>query len=173
MSRPQAPRRSYLFGLPFWLFIVTTPAAADPTGLWWAEGGAAQVRITNCGGGLCADVAWLRSPFDINGCPLRDDNNPDPALRQRQMIGTRLLEGLQPRTGESGRWEGGRIYDPTSGRTYRATMTLESDDRMLVRGYLGFEFIGRTTTWIRVGGNGPCDARETALLGDASAPARN
>jgi peptidoglycan/LPS O-acetylase OafA/YrhL len=50
-----------------------TPAgAASPLGLWYAEGGAAQVRMHRCGGALCGRVVWLRSPLDDDGCELRD-----------------------------------------------------------------------------------------------------
>lgn len=43
----------------------------DPAGRWYAEGGAAQVEINDCGGQLCGTVVWLRSPFDEDGCPMR------------------------------------------------------------------------------------------------------
>jgi hypothetical protein len=38
--------------------------AADPTGLWWAEGGAGQVEVRYCGETRCGRVASLRSPLD-------------------------------------------------------------------------------------------------------------
>ena len=69
------------------LAIVTAAAgeavrepAAYPVGLWYAEGGAAQIDLRDCGGALCGRVVWLRSPFDEHGCELRDRYNPDDAL---------------------------------------------------------------------------------------------
>jgi glucan biosynthesis protein C len=124
-------------------------ASASPIGVWYAEGGAAQVEVRDCGDALCGRVVWLRSPFDENGCPMSDRFNPDESLRGRSVIGIDLLSGLQPVPGEA--WDGGTIYDPTSGRTYRCTMSMAGDDRLMVRGYMGFHILGRTTTWIRVG----------------------
>ena len=92
---------------------------------------------------------WLRSPFDEQGCPLRDEHNPDPSLRQRSVVGVELLRELRPTA--RGEWGGGEIYDPGSGRTYSAVLHPEGEDRLRLRGYLGVRLLGRTTTWVRVG----------------------
>jgi glucans biosynthesis protein C len=124
-------------------------AAATPVGLWYAEGGAARVEIEPCGDALCGRVVWLRSPFDDDGCDLRDRYNPDPALRRRPVVGLDVLHGLKPRT--DGTWDDGSIYDPASGNTYTCSLALDGDDRLRLRGYLGIRLLGRTTTWTRVG----------------------
>lgn len=146
--------------LPRLLLVVlcaANPAAAgDPTGLWWAEQGAAQVEIRECEGRLCGQVVWLRSPFDEFGCPLRDEKNPDPALRDRDVVGLELLRGLRPSPGSRTVWIDGEVYDPGSGHSYRATLRLDGPDRLRLRGFVGIEWIGRTTTWIRVGAEGVC-----------------
>jgi uncharacterized protein (DUF2147 family) len=125
--------------------------AAGPQGLWYAEGGAAQVEIRPCASGLCGRVVWLRSPFDEDGCPWRDLQNESESLRRRSVLGLEILHGLEPSPDEEGVWTNGAIYDPTSGRSYRATLRLRGADRLEVRGYLGIPLLGRTTTWIRVG----------------------
>lgn len=134
------------------LFVVLatdSSAATTPVGRWYAEGGAAQVEVEPCGDALCGRVVWLRSPYDENGCTMSDRYNPDRALRGRPMIGIDILSGLRPVA--EGTWDGGTIYDPTSGRTYQCTASIDGDDRLRVRGYVGFHILGRTTTWIRVG----------------------
>jgi uncharacterized protein (DUF2147 family)/peptidoglycan/LPS O-acetylase OafA/YrhL len=125
-------------------------ARASATGRWLAEGGAATVEIAPCGGELCGRVVWLRSPLDEGGCQLRDEHNPDPTLRGRPVLGLEVLRGLAPADAE-GEWEGGAIYDPGSGNTYRLKAALDGADRLRLRGYLGIPLIGRTTTWIRLG----------------------
>ena len=128
--------------------LASPQIGGSPIGRWYAEGGAAQVDVRDCGGDLCGQVTWLRSPFDENGCDLRDRYNPDPALRERPVIGVQILSGLKPAGNE---WTGGTIYDPASGHTYHCSLSLEEDNRLRLRGYIGVPLFGRTTTWIRVG----------------------
>ncbi len=131
-------------------------ADVDPTGIWWVEGGSARVEIVHCGGALCGDVVWLRSPYDIRGCPLTDVENPEPRLREREVMGLAILKELRPVPGRPGSWSGGRIYDPGSGRNYRSSMRQPHPDRLEVRGYIGFELLGRTAVWHRYGATLRC-----------------
>lgn len=123
---------------------------ASPIGTWYAEGGAAQVEITECDDGICGRVAFLRSPFDENGCALRDVSNPDPQRHSEPVLGLEILHAGQHSADDPREWSG-TIYDPGSGRTYRCTVRADGDDRLQLRGYIGVPIIGRTTTWIRVG----------------------
>jgi uncharacterized protein (DUF2147 family) len=137
--------------------------AATPEGRWYAEGGAAQVEIGACGDSLCGRIVWLRSPFDENGCELTDRQNPQQALRDRPIVGLEILRDLRPEDAAAGRWDGGSIYDPTSGRTYRCNLSLDGPDQLRLRGYIGITLLGRTTTWTRVGS----EARLCSARGDA------
>lgn len=47
-------------------------------------------------------------------------------------------------------YENGEIFDPSKGKAYSCSMKLESPDKLYVRGYLGFSFLGRTQYWYRV-----------------------
>jgi uncharacterized protein (DUF2147 family) len=136
-------------------FIIATrpvfAASAEPVGQWYAEGGAAVVEITPCGDALCGRVVWLHSPLDEDGCELRDKNNPDPALRNRPVVGLQILGGLVASDHKPVSWTGGTIYDPVSGMTYRCRLELDGHDRLRLRGYVGIPLVGRTTTWTRVG----------------------
>ena len=127
------------------------PLAAPPIGRWYAEGGAAQVDVSDCGGKLCGRVAWLRSPYDENGCEVLDRYNPDHALRHRPVIGLEIVRGLAPSPGSGTVWEGGTVYDPGSGNTYSASLSVVDDNRIELRGFVGIPLIGRTTRWVRVG----------------------
>lgn len=135
--------------------------AANPVGIWYAEGGAAQIDLRDCGDALCGRVVWLRSPFDEHGCELRDRYNPEDSLRQRPVIGLEILRGLE-RSGADGVWTDGSIYDPGSGSTYRASLTVADENRLELRGYVGIPLLGRTATWFRVGS-------ERAMCSDVSA----
>lgn len=148
-------RWCFLFAI--WLFstvlwgLVTPAFAATPVGLWYAEGGAAQVEIRACGDPLCGRIVWLRSPLDETGCELRDRSNDDASLRDRPLLGLEILQGLKPADAGGKVWTDGTIYDPTSGKTYTCTLRVEGDNQLNLRGYVGIPLLGRTTSWIRVG----------------------
>jgi uncharacterized protein (DUF2147 family) len=152
-ARPIAPVAAGRVATAALLAAIPLSAApaggATPEGLWYAEGGAAQVEITRCAEALCGRVVWLRSPLDEDGCALRDGRNPDPALRTRPVLGLEVLRGLRPEAQDT--WTGGTIYDPSSGRTYRCELRLDGADRLRLRGYVGVSWLGRTTRWVRVG----------------------
>jgi uncharacterized protein (DUF2147 family) len=131
--------------------LVTSVFAATPAGLWYAEGGAAQVEIRACGDTLCGRIVWLRSPLDETGCELRDRSNSNASLRDRPLLGLEILQGLKQSDAAGKVWTDGAIYDPMSGKTYACSLRMEGDDRLHLRGYLGIPLLGRTTTWIRVG----------------------
>ena len=100
-------------------------------------------------------VVWVKyavyPPDDSKGWagrPVVDRENPDPALRQRSILGIEMLRGLRFDDGE---WVGGEIYAPRQGDTYRAKAWLEGSDTLKIRGYIGAPFLGRTVTWLRSG----------------------
>lgn len=119
----------------------------DPHGVWLNAKKKVGVRIEDCEGRLCGRIVWLKRALDARGQPRRDEHNPDPALRNRALCGLTILDGFR-HAGDDG-WRDGRIYDPSDGRTYDATLALENDGTMNVRGYLGVSLLGRTVTWAR------------------------
>jgi uncharacterized protein (DUF2147 family) len=64
-------------------------------------------------------------------------------------MGLEVLRGLKPQP--NGTWASGSIYDPATGNTYTCHLTLDGDDRLRLRGYVGIPLLGRTTTCTRVG----------------------
>jgi uncharacterized protein (DUF2147 family) len=44
----------------------------------------------------------------------------------------------------------GKILDPENGKLYNCYITLETPDKLKVRGFVGISLIGRTQYWIRV-----------------------
>lgn len=168
------PRRAATATAALALTVLAGPRAlhaddASLAGVWFAEGGAAKVAIVPCGDSWCGDVVWLRSPWDEDGCDLRDGNNPDPALRHRTVVGLRVLSGFARTPSADGVWSGGSIYDPSSGSTYSCRARLDGADRLEIRGYVGIPLLGRTTRWLREGSE-----RRACMVsgagGDAAAP---
>lgn len=110
-------KRRLVFGLVVTLFAVAgiARAHADPRGLWLAEDGA-KVRVSTCGGSICATIAEPKSRIDPEtGRPWTDKNNSDPALRNRPLVGVAVLRSLQP--SGPGKWSG-TLYNNENGNTY-------------------------------------------------------
>ncbi len=76
--------------------------------------------------------------------PSRDNQNPNPRLRDRSLAG--LLLG-RLRAAKAG-WRG-HLYDPRSGRSYRVRVTRVAPHVLKIRGYVGLRVLGRTTEWLR------------------------
>jgi uncharacterized protein (DUF2147 family) len=115
-------------------------------GTWLSGDGDGWIEITLAGNGLSGIIRG--SPNSGNDRPDTDDKNPDPALRSRPLTGLELFEGFSW-DGE-GRWTGGTIYDPNSGKTYRCIITWVDENTLSVRGFVGIPMLGRTETWKRV-----------------------
>lgn len=123
-------------------------ALADPTGLWDTEDKEGRVQISPCGDKLCGDLVWIADALDAEGQPKRDEKNPDESLRERPLEGLRILWDMQP-SGDGKTWQDGRVYDPESGKTYQGRITLEGDNVLKLRGFVGTPMFGRTSTWTR------------------------
>lgn len=138
---------------------LAAPAAAqterarrdDVRGLWIdhrdPEKRKVAVWIEDCDGLLCGHIYWLRKPLSAGGRPKRDQHNPDARLRDRPLCGLRILSGFK-RSGD-GTWSAGQIYNPSDGRSFSSTMTLESDGGLRISGYFGLSLLGRTVEWVR------------------------
>jgi len=116
-------------------------------GVWLSADGTGWIKIVLGAEGLIGSIAGSpddsgkRKPTD------RDDLNPDPALRDRLLLGLIIMDGLTY-AGE-GKWKNGRIYDPNSGKTYKCKLSLVDENTLELRGYIGISLLGRTETWTR------------------------
>ena len=127
------------------------PAAARAyLGDWttYGDGGReaqAVVRLTEDRGELRAQIVRL----------LPTERYPTPRFRCDDCEGR--YEGVDLRTvplfegmrWQGGEFSGGRIVDPTNGKSYRAVVTLDGPDVLRVRGYVGVRALGRTQVWHR------------------------
>ena len=136
------------------LFPLVHAGDADVLGKWITSEGKSHIEIRRCDQGLCGKVVWLRDPVypaddekGMAGKKKVDRNNPDPALRNKPILGLNVLRGFRNNSGNV--WEHGSIYDPQNGKTYKCKLTLTNPKQLDVRGFIGFSWIGRTTTWTR------------------------
>ncbi len=145
--------RAFIFAISALLLL--TPAmragaggTASPVGRWVTEGGSSHVEIYRCGEDLCGRIAWLREPIGKDGKPKRDSKNPDPARRAQTIEGLTFLWNFAAVA--PGEWDGGRVYNPLDGDTYRARMRMLPDGRLELRGYVLLPLFGGSQRWERV-----------------------
>jgi len=126
----------------------------DILGQWNNEDGRAKIEIFPCDGHYCGKISWLGRPVypaddpgGMAGLPRVDRDNPNPALRDRRLLGLQIMAGFS--YSGANIWDKGRIYDPESGKTYKSKITLVAPHRLTIRGYVGIPLFGRTTTWNR------------------------
>ncbi|MGO9675154.1 MAG: DUF2147 domain-containing protein [Methylocella sp.] len=132
-------KRIILTALAFTALLIGG-ASADPTGEWRTADGA-TVRIKKCGSGLCGYVASTR------GAPGKDVRNPDPAKRNRSVLGLEVLINLQPSGGKA--WTG-TTYNAEDGLLYNATVNEESESAIQVKGCGANGGVCGSETWSRV-----------------------
>ena len=128
-----------LFALMMLVLFSVAANAQNILGKWKTEKGDANVEIYQQGEKVNGKIIWLEKGPDT-----KDTHNPDAKLRERKLTGVNILSDL---TKKGDKWEGGKIYDPKSGKTYKCSMWMEGD-KLKVRGHLGI--FHDTQTWKRV-----------------------
>jgi uncharacterized protein (DUF2147 family) len=132
--------------------------APSVAGVWLTASGKAQVRIEPCAdaasGSLCGFIVGLVDPRGPDGAAVApeaatDHRNPDPAHRTRKVIGMPLIWGFK-KAAEPNSFEDGKIYNAEDGKTYSATVSLQPDGKLRLRGYVGSPMFGQTQIWTRV-----------------------
>ena len=122
----------------------------DILGYWLNEDKDAKVDITVVDGIYFGEIVWLDEPIEPEtGLPKVDDENSDPELAKRPVMGLQLLKDFEYEGEDI--WMGGTIYDPKNGKTYKCKMTMKEYDLLYIRGYIGKVWmgLGRTTEWTR------------------------
>ncbi len=122
--------------------------ADDILGFWLNEDKDARIEITQIDGKFYGKIVWLDEPNEETGLPKVDDQNPEPSLQNRPIMGLEILKNF---VFDEDEWNSGTIYDPDNGKTYKCTMKKGSDTVLNIRGYIGKQWmgLGRTTVWTR------------------------
>ena len=118
--------------------------AADPgEGEWLTQDKGGKVRIAPCAGRadrMCGTTSWVKDPSKV-----LDVKNPDPALRAKPLIGQQVMRDFK--SAEPGRWTGGKIYDPKTGKTYNSKLTAAANGTLKVEGCV--LMVCQAQTWTR------------------------
>ena len=122
-----------------------TATTAAGTGVMgdWIGPTRSVVRVEPCGANVCVRIVKMPP----NPPATEDLHNPDAAQRSRPLCGANIGTGF--RLSDPAHLVDGRLYDPTSGKTYKGSITADGD-AMKLHGYIGISAFGRTETWHRV-----------------------
>lgn len=133
------------------LAAVATPVLAVQdavVGQWLNWDGEGKIAIAPCHdvpNQMCGAITWLKEPNDEHGRPMHDLHNPDPALRARPIVGVLVIRNMNPNG--PGRWIGGKLYDPESGKTYDGRLRARPGGKLEVTGCIAF--FCQTEVWTR------------------------
>ena len=120
---------------------------ADILGEWYNAEKDAVITLFEDNETVSGKITWMQFPNDDNGNPKTDPLNPDEKLKSRARMGMVMLTGFAFIKDKI--WDDGELYDPKKGKTYSGMMTLKDKNTIDLRGYIGFSFIGRSSTWTR------------------------
>ena len=139
------------------LSFATFGAEKDVVGIWKTSGGD-QVQIIQEGGKFSGKIIMLTEPLyskdskegkekGLAGKPKIDTLNPDKKQNGREIIGMDFLWGFKYK---KGKYVGGKIYDPGSGKTYYCKLKIEGNI-LEVRGSVDkWGLAGSTQKWEQI-----------------------
>lgn len=114
----------------------------DITGTWLTADKAGQIYIYKNANKYFGKIksGSRQEQFDVK--------NPDKARRKDPLLGLVILRDFT--FNGTDEWNDGTVYDPDNGKTYSCIITLVNKNKLKLRGYIGFSWIGRTEVWTRV-----------------------
>jgi uncharacterized protein (DUF2147 family) len=116
----------------------TSPSV--PTGRWVSADRSIVLEIIPCGDKLCGQII---------GIVLAHAGDPMPLnWLGRPQCGMTILQTAPITNSSTGytRWVG-TLVDPRNGNVYRASIALNSNRELLLRGYFGLPIFGLTQVW--------------------------
>jgi uncharacterized protein (DUF2147 family) len=153
-------RKIWLSGVAL-LGTLAPALAAGPLGTWLVEEQTAQIRVVDCGSVLWGVFAWEKTPGI-------DTNNPDPAMRNKPLLGSPLLLGLKPNANHA-EWQG-KVYNPQDGKQYDATISTPDEHTLYLKGCL-VSILCKTVPWTRVS-EAPSASTQAKMPPKAAPPKR-
>lgn len=125
----------------------SSASAAGPdsvVGKWRTPSKHGVVEIARCGASLCGRL--VESDNIRSNPDLQDVNNKNTAQRSRKLKGLQILGGFKA---SGNQWDGGTIYNPEDGGTYKATITPAGADTLKLKGCIVWPLC-KTQVWTRI-----------------------
>jgi uncharacterized protein (DUF2147 family) len=141
-------KKSIGFGLVVFFAMIFNAQSQSVLGKWKTvddETGEAKsiVEVYEKGGKIYGKVVEiLRTEHKKDVC-----SKCEGADKNKPILGMVIISGLKK---EDSEYNGGTVLDPQNGKKYKCYITLESPDKLKLRGYIGLSIMGRTQYWTRV-----------------------
>ena len=153
MPRKFFPRILFLLAI-ITIGLMAKAQSLSPTeqilGRWMVQEKNLLVEVYREGNDYKAKIIWFKNDDQSKRMDeWTDKHNPDPAQRDRKILGMNVVKDLEydPKTHS---WEHGKVYDAKNGKYWDASAYLTKDGLLKVTGYWHFKFIGRTMTFKKV-----------------------
>jgi uncharacterized protein (DUF2147 family) len=118
-------------------------------GVWESVEKNLQIEMVEEDGHFAGKMVWfLCSSGESVMFAYRDTENPNPKLTERPLIGLKVVEKIFYHGNNI--WDDGKIYDPNTGHTFDARITLINPNTAVVRGYWKFRCLGRSIVFHRL-----------------------
>lgn len=114
--------------------------AEDAIGVWLNPENGSHIEFYACGEGVCGKI------LKVTDGQKTDDKNPDPAKRERPIIGLLIMDGAK-KSGAN-KWVG-TLYNRENGKSYSGTVTVKSKDTLELSGCV-VAVLCKTLSWTRV-----------------------
>ena len=127
--------------------IATAYAQADKiVGVYASvhEGNSSKIKVSKVNGGYRAQVIWLEKLHNEDGTVKTDKKNPDKAKRNTPANKIVLIEKVTYNA-KKDQWDDGKIYEPTSGKSWTVTCSFKDAKTLKVRGSFGP--FGKSVYW--------------------------
>lgn len=127
----------------------TAPKASEIVGQWVSKDKDLKIEVFERNGLYYGKMVWFSVESKTKTMEdFKDVNNPNKSLRSRQWKDMVVLQSLKYNS--EGYWTDGKIYDPNSGRTYSSLIKITGPETIIVRGFLGFEILGKSLEFTKV-----------------------
>lgn len=94
----------------------------------------AKVKAFKFQDGYRLQIYWLKNNKNEDGTQKLDLKNPNKGRRSTPLENAILVDKV---VYKDGIWQGGKIYDPSSGKTYKVELQLKNNNQLEVKGILG------------------------------------
>lgn len=112
------------------LFCTFSSAAQNITGVWLTENEEAKIEIYKQDGEFFGKIIWTKEQTE----------------QAQKSIGVVVLKNFVRQKDNTYK---GSIFEPRLDKIFKGVITLKNENELVVRGYLGFSFLGGSQRWER------------------------